>query len=96
VRVKKRVSGGTEATSCIGENTAMKSSEVVSVMSSAQTKWPRAPLLTRTRPTDFNSSLTAMSDYDFRPTGSLNLKRAAGDGGVKKCALFHLRYLFLF
>ncbi|KAN0124827.1 DUF1754 domain containing protein [Russula decolorans] len=25
-----------------------------------------------------------MSDYDFRPTGSLNLKRAAGDGGVKK------------
>ena len=32
-----------------------------------------------------------MSDYDFRP-GSLNLKRAAGDGGVKKCALFHLRH----
>ncbi|KAF8506754.1 DUF1754-domain-containing protein [Russula emetica] len=26
-----------------------------------------------------------MSDYDFRPS-SLNLKRTAGDGGVKKCA----------
>jgi protein FAM32A len=27
-----------------------------------------------------------MSDYDFRPTGSLSLKRTVGDGGVKKCA----------
>ena len=36
-----------------------------------------------------------MSDYDFRPTGSLNLKRTAGEGVVKKCAFFHLRYLFL-
>ena len=32
-----------------------------------------------------------MSDYDFRP-GSLNLKRTAGDGQVKKYDLVHFRY----
>jgi hypothetical protein len=89
--VKKRVSGGTEAMSCIGENTAMKMSGRARVALLRQ-KRARAPPFDPDLADRSNSSLTAMSDYDFRPTGSLNLKRAAGDGGVKKCAVFHLRY----
>jgi hypothetical protein len=61
VRVKKRVNGGTEAMSCIGENTAIKSSEVVSVLVRSEHVLVR---LTRPRPeSDLNSSLTPMSDY---------------------------------
>ena len=83
--MKKRVRGGTEAMSWTGENTAM--TRVECNCSSSLATCHR--LLLRAPPSDLNLSLTTMSDYDFRPSGSLNLKRSAGDGAVKKCAFVH-------
>ena len=88
------MSGGTEAMSCIGENTAMELTglgERRVVLESSLLRWPHVlSRFARVRPTDLNLSLTTMADYDFRPAGSLNLKRTAADGAVKKCALVHL------
>ena len=78
MRVKKRVRGGTEAMSCAGEKTAM-----TRVWSK-----PRAVAF-GSNPSDLNLSLTTMSDYDIRPSGSLKLKRSAGEGPAKKCALVY-------
>jgi hypothetical protein len=41
-------------------------------------------------------SLTAMSEYDFRPGRSLKLKRTAEDGVVKKCVFIHSIHLISF
>ena len=89
------MSGGTEAMSCIGENTAMELTglgerRVVLRVVCSSSLASRALPFARVRPTDLNLSLTTMADYDFRPAGSLNLKRTAADGAVKKCALVHL------
>jgi hypothetical protein len=91
VRVKKRVNGGTEAMSCIGENTAMKLEVERGRVSVLVRSEHVLALLTRIRPpSDLNSSLTPMSDYDLPSAGSLRLKRTWGNGGVKKYDLFHL------
>jgi hypothetical protein len=58
------------------------------VSSTALLRWPHVLSLLGPGSADGSQlSLTTMADYDFRPAGSLNLKRSAADGAVKKCAL---------
>jgi hypothetical protein len=49
-----------------------------------RTRHVRSPFTARPRRPS-SLSLTTMSEYDFRPGGSLKLKRTAEGGVVKKC-----------
>ena len=78
--MKVRVTGGIDARSCTGEKTAMTGSFTSFAFPyNFRAGWQHPSRALRPL-----FSLTTMSEYDFRPGGSLKLKGGVAEGGVVK------------